>query len=112
MVFIYHRLYRPHFLDHESIPRFLRNILYKINSRMNKKTLPVAEPKYPKMLTSYPGPILLNKLNDLELVSSDYLTAMTFINYEKSFGNYFVDCDNNTYLDLFLLLVMSFFCIA
>ena len=68
---------------------------------MNKKTLPVAEPKYPKMLTSYPGPILLNKLNDLELVSSDYLTAMTFINYEKSFGNYFVDCDNNTYLDLF-----------
>jgi len=101
MVFIYHRLYRPHILDHESIPRFLRNLLYKFNSRFNKKALPLAEPKFPKMVTKYPGPILINKLNDLELLSNDYITTKNFINYEKSFGNYFVDCDGNTILDMY-----------
>lgn len=101
MVFIYHRLYRPHILDHESIPRFFRNIFYRLNSRFNKKALPTSEPKFPKMQTSYPGPVLINKLNDLEIVSSDYTTAKNFINYEKSFGNYFVDCDGNTFLDMY-----------
>lgn len=101
MVFIYHRLYRPHILDHESIPRFFRNIFYKLNSRFNKKALPLAEPKFPKMQTNYPGPVLINKLNDLEILSSDFTTVKNFINYEKSFGNYFLDCDNNTYLDMY-----------
>jgi 4-aminobutyrate aminotransferase/(S)-3-amino-2-methylpropionate transaminase len=101
MVFIYHRLYRPHILDHESIPRFFRNILYKINSKLNRKPIEVKEPKYPKMLTSYPGPVLKNKLNDLELLSPDFVYTQNFINYEKSIGNYFVDCDGNTFLDLY-----------
>jgi len=101
MVFIYHRIYRPHILDHESIPRFFRNIFYKLNSRFNKKALPTTEPKSPKMQTNYPGPVLINKLNDLELLSSDYITAKNFINYEKSFGNYFVDCDGNAFLDMY-----------
>lgn len=101
MVFIYHRLYKPHFTDHEIIPRLFRNILYKINNTLNRKALAVAEPKVPQMLTSYPGPVLKNKLNDLELLSSDYLTTNNFVNYEKSFGNYFVDCDGNTFLDLY-----------
>jgi len=63
--------------------------------------LPTAEPKYPRMQTSYPGPVLINKLNDLEILSSDYITAKNFINYEKSFGNYFIDCDGNTFLDMY-----------
>jgi 4-aminobutyrate aminotransferase/(S)-3-amino-2-methylpropionate transaminase len=53
------------------------------------------------MQTSYPGPVLINKLNDLEIGSSDYVTTKNFINYEKSFGNYFVDCDGNTVLDMY-----------
>lgn len=101
MVFIYHRLYRPHILDHEAIPRFFRNIFYKLNTRFNRKALPTSEPKFPKMQTRYPGPVLINKLNDLELVSSDYITTKNFVNYEKSFGNYFVDCDGNTFLDMY-----------
>lgn len=101
MVFIYHRLYRPHILDHEAIPRIFRNIYYKLNSRFNKKALPTVEPKFPRMQTNYPGPILINKLNDLEILSSDYITTKNFVNYEKSFGNYFVDCDGNTFLDMF-----------
>ena len=101
MVFIYHRLYRPHILDHESIPRFFRNILYKINSKLNRKPTELKEPKYPKMLTSHPGPILKNKLNDLELLSPDFVYTQNFINYQKSIGNYFVDCDGNTFLDLY-----------
>lgn len=101
MVFIYHRLYRPHILDHESIPRFARNILYKVNNAFNRKPSELKEPKYPKMLTSYPGPILKNKLNDLELLSPDFVYTQNFINYQNSIGNYFVDCDGNTFLDLY-----------
>ena len=101
MVFLYHRLYRPHFLDHESIPRFIRNLFYKINSKFNRKPTELKEPNYPKMLTSYPGPILKNKLNDLELMSPDFVYTQNFINYQKSIGNYFVDCDGNTFLDLY-----------
>ena len=102
MVFIYHRLFRPRVYDFEAIPKFIRKIFF-----ITKKFLypPIniytQEPNAPKMLTNYPGPRMKNLLNDLELSSQDYLNTQTFINYEKSKLNYFMDCDNNTYLDLY-----------
>lgn len=102
MVFIYHRLYRPHISDFESIPRIFREFFYKLNrkfSPFNKKMLKLSEPKAPKNKTFYPGPKMKNLLNDLELVNPNYLSVKSFINYEKSAGNYFQDCDGNVFLD-------------
>lgn len=103
MVFIYHRLLRPHITDFESTPRLFRELLFKINryiSPLNRNYLKLSEPKYPVMRTNFPGPMMKNFLNDLELTTSDFLHIENFINYEKSSGNYFTDCDDNQFLDL------------
>ena len=102
MVFIYHRLFRPHMLDFESTPRFFRDILFKLNRFIspNKNYLKLKEHKYPIMKTSLPGPRMKNLLNDLELVTNDFYVK-NFINYEKSYQNYFEDCDGNIMLDLY-----------
>lgn len=102
MVFIYHRLYRPHITDFEAIPKFIRKIFYKINNRFSplKNIIKNKEPNFPKMLTNFPGPKMRNLLNDLELLSPESINIQTFINHEKSQGNYLVDSDDNTFLDL------------
>jgi 4-aminobutyrate aminotransferase / (S)-3-amino-2-methylpropionate transaminase len=101
MVFIYHRLYRPRIYDFEAIPRTFRKLLYKLKGRFAPSISANKEPIGPYMLTQYPGPGMKNLLNDLELSSQDYLNTQIFVQHEKSFGNYFVDVDNNTYLDLY-----------
>lgn len=101
MVFIYHKLFRPQIWDYEIIPRVFRNMIYKLKKRISPAITISKEPERSKMVTDYPGPRMQSLQNDLELLSQDYLNNVTFINYEKSYGNYFVDCDNNTYLDFF-----------
>ena len=101
MVFIYHRLFRPRLTEFLTIPRFARNLIYKAKRRFFPTFKLPEEPNNPVMKTAYPGPNMKNLVNDTEMVSHDHLNAATFINYEKSRGNYFVDCDNNTFLDFF-----------
>jgi 4-aminobutyrate aminotransferase/(S)-3-amino-2-methylpropionate transaminase len=100
MVFIYHRLFRPSLLDYEIIPRAFRHLVYTANRYINPAIKIKAEPSGPNII-KYPGPVMKNNLNDLELLTQDYLNAQVFVNYDKSFGNYFTDCDNNTFLDLY-----------
>lgn len=101
MVFLYHRLYKPYFLDHEIIPRFIRHQIYKVKHRFFPSFTIKNEPQGPVMITKHPGPNMKNLLNDMELVTSDYKSIETFVNLNQSFGNYIVDCDNNTMLDLY-----------
>jgi 4-aminobutyrate aminotransferase/(S)-3-amino-2-methylpropionate transaminase len=101
MVFIYHRLFRPRVYDYEIIPRFVRRLMYKVKSKFLPAVSINQEPSGPNMLTNYPGPRMKNLLNDLEMSSQDYLNTQAFLQHEKSFGNYFVDSDDNTYLDLY-----------
>lgn len=101
MVFIYHRLYRPRFYDYEFIPRFVRNLFYKIKAKFLPEIQVNNEPSSPLMKTSYPGPQMKNLLNDLEMSSQDYLNTQAFLQHEKSFGNYFLDCDGNHYVDFY-----------
>jgi len=79
-----------------------REFFFKLNKKFspfNKRILSINEPKNPIMSTSYPGPNMKNLINDIELLNPDYLKINNFINYEKSSGNYFVDCDGNIFLD-------------
>jgi len=102
MVFIYHRLYRPHVSDFESIPKIFRDIFFKISrhiSLFQKNIFKNVEPKYPLMKSKYPGPNTKNLLNDLELCNPDFMNIKHFIDYNNSYGNYFQDCDGNTFLD-------------
>lgn len=101
MVFIYHRLFRPQVWDFEAMPRFIRRLIFKAKRRFMPSIIIKNEAQMPKMVTNYPSPRMANLQNDLELISQDYLNNALFINYDKSYGNYIVDSDNNTYLDFF-----------
>eukprot|EP00924_Labyrinthula_sp_SR-Ha-C_P011421 snap_masked-scaffold_46-processed-gene-0.42-mRNA-1 protein AED:0.01 eAED:0.01 QI:0/-1/0/1/-1/1/1/0/492 len=60
------------------------------------------EPSAPQIVVpQFPGPqsqILFNKLNTLQQAGS----VQFFADYEKSIGNYIVDADGNTLLDLYM----------
>jgi len=101
MVFLYHRLLRPSILDPEFVPRFIREIYYKIRRRLLPKVNFKTEAQAPVMMTEFPGPQMKALLNDVETVSQDNMNHYIFINYDKSYGNYLVDSDNNTMIDLF-----------
>ncbi len=101
MVFIYHRLYRPRPSEFLTVPKFIRNLIYKAKRAFLPAFKLPKDNEIPHMKTEYPGPNMLNLANDTEIVSNDCLNAMTYINYEKSRGSYFVDCDGNTFLDFF-----------
>lgn len=58
------------------------------------------EPSNPKILTSaIPGPKSLELIKDLNKIQQTGSVKM-FVDYEKSLGNYLVDADGNTYLDV------------
>jgi len=101
MVFIYHRLFRPRLTEFLTVPRFARNLFYSFKRRFYPELQLGPEPTKPEMKTNYPGPNMKNLNNDCEIVSHDYLNALTYINYEKSRGSYMVDCDGNTFVDFF-----------
>lgn len=59
-----------------------------------------SEPSGPSVVTSIPGPKgqqLKNELSTIEEASG----VMMFVDYERSFGNYIVDVDGNTFLDVY-----------
>lgn len=58
------------------------------------------EPKAPKVLTEFPGPKSKDAVNALGKVT-DSRPAYFVADYEKSLGNYIVDVDGNTYLDVY-----------
>lgn len=60
----------------------------------------VHEPAMPNVVTQIPGPrskALLEDLNQVQFMPS----VQFFVDYEKSCGNYIVDADGNTLLDVF-----------
>jgi len=62
--------------------------------------MPSAEPVEPQVLTTIPGPKsqqLFSELNELQSMK----TVQFFVDYDKSYGNYIVDVDGNTLLDVF-----------
>ena len=67
----------------------------------SKRTFVVAgEPDGPHMLTDCPGPKSKAILDDLSLIQS--MKSVQYpVDYEKSIGNYIVDADGNTMLDVF-----------
>jgi len=101
MVFIYHRLLRPSVFQPEIIPRFIRELYYKLRRKVLPQVSFKAEASGPSMLTSFPGPQMKALLNDVETVSQDHMNHYVFVNYDKSYGNYLVDSDGNTLLDFF-----------
>lgn len=61
----------------------------------------LGEPKKPSLVTEIPGPTtarLLKELSDVQQTGSVQL----FADYEKSVGNYLVDVDGNTLLDVYM----------
>lgn len=58
------------------------------------------EPDYPRMVTEVPGPKSRELCKQLSTVQNSDAVHF-FVNYEKSRGNYVVDVDGNTMLDLF-----------
>jgi len=66
----------------------------------SKRTFVSAEPDGPIMLTDCPGPKSKAILEDLSKIHS--MKSIQYpVDYEKSIGNYIVDADGNTMLDVF-----------
>ena len=81
--------------------RLIRKYIYKAKQRFFPSITINKEPDAPNMVSKYPGPEMKNLLIDLEMSTQDFLNTQSFVNIDKSFGNYFVDCDDNTYLDFY-----------
>ncbi|CAG9760848.1 unnamed protein product [Ceutorhynchus assimilis] len=58
------------------------------------------EPSGPCIKTSIPGPRTKQLLEDLNKIQQANSTSV-FVNYDKCCGNYIVDADDNTYLDVY-----------
>ncbi|XP_045128401.1 4-aminobutyrate aminotransferase, mitochondrial-like [Portunus trituberculatus] len=58
------------------------------------------EPTAPKVLTSVPGPATQQHLKELNAIQESGAVSL-FVDYESSLGNYMVDADGNTMLDVF-----------
>ena len=66
----------------------------------SKRSFVSAEPDGPVMLTDCPGPKSKAILEDLSKIHS--MKSIQYpVDYEKSIGNYIVDADGNTMLDVF-----------
>ena len=89
MVFLYHRLLRPSILDPEFVPRFIREIYYKIRRRLLPKVNFKTEAQAPVMMTEFPGPQMKALLNDVETVSQDNMNHYIFFTYPNNFSIFF-----------------------
>ena len=58
------------------------------------------EPSAPSMVTEVPGPKSVQLKGDLDKIQSMGSVAF-FVDYDKSIGNYVVDADGNSMLDVF-----------
>ncbi|KAK9245435.1 aminotransferase class-III-domain-containing protein [Lipomyces tetrasporus] len=58
------------------------------------------EPDMPRLMTSFPGPKSVEKLNSLDKVY-DTQAAYMVCDYQNSVGNYICDADQNLYLDVY-----------
>lgn len=63
-------------------------------------TFAATEPKEPKIVTEYPGPNSNKLRKELSQIQNADAIQL-FIDYNKSIGNYIVDVDGNTYLDIY-----------
>ncbi|KAE8383519.1 4-aminobutyrate aminotransferase [Aspergillus bertholletiae] len=60
----------------------------------------IPEPSVPSLQTAVPGPLTNAAKSELDVVF-DARTTQMVIDYDKSSGNYLVDIDGNTYLDVY-----------
>ncbi|KAB8236204.1 4-aminobutyrate aminotransferase [Aspergillus alliaceus] len=60
----------------------------------------IPEPSIPSMQTAIPGPLTTATKSELDIIF-DARTTQMVIDYDKSSGNYLVDVDGNTYLDVY-----------
>ncbi|KAE8362548.1 4-aminobutyrate aminotransferase [Aspergillus caelatus] len=60
----------------------------------------ISEPSLPSMQTTVPGPLTNATKSELDVIF-DARTTQMVIDYDKSSGNYLVDIDGNTYLDVY-----------
>nr|XP_023023193.1 4-aminobutyrate aminotransferase, mitochondrial-like [Leptinotarsa decemlineata] len=71
-------------------------------SNRSASSLNHGEPKEPKIVTSeVPGPKSKKLIGELDAVTQSSAVQL-FVDYEKSAGNYLVDVDGNTYLDVYM----------
>ena len=85
----------------QSFAKFVNAVAAPGLSTVQVKRHLVGEPAAPKVLTSeIPGPKSQSLKSDLAKVQTMDSIAF-FVDYEKSYGNYIVDADGNTLLDVF-----------
>lgn len=60
----------------------------------------LVEPEMPKIVTPVPGPISKKHYDDLQTIQS-MKSVEFFADYDKSIGNYIVDADGNSLLDVY-----------
>jgi len=75
------------------------NLIKRLN-HSNLSTLVPEEPSGPSVITQIPGPKskeYLAELNNIQFSN----TVIFFTDYDKSIGNYIVDVDGNTLLDVY-----------
>jgi len=71
-----------------------------VSAKRFQQTFVAGQPDGPKMLTAVPGPISKHHYDDLQSMQSMESVAF-FVDYDKSIGNYIVDADGNTMLDVY-----------
>ena len=71
-----------------------------LTASTTKRTFVAGEPDVPDMKTEVPGPRSKAIMAELETLQS-MKSVQYAVDYEKSLGNFIVDADGNTMLDVF-----------